>query len=117
MLDCANVAACGIFRIITTLELFQHHFSQMGHRETSCDPHLPHKPSSDQRSTNRGHTGAKGREWHTRISRQIAKWKWSCLLSKCFRFFFSGFTIGFRLDASTMSQRYAAWIREAVLSL
>ena len=26
---------------------------------------------------------------------QIAKSRWFCSLSKCFRFFFSGFTIGF----------------------
>src|SRR6202051_3595587 len=61
ILDCANVAACGIFRIITTLELFQHHFSQVGHRETSCDPHLPHKPSSNQRSTTSRVASAAGR--------------------------------------------------------
>src|SRR5437879_7264805 len=38
--DCADVTACGIFRVITKLEFFQHHFSKMGHRATSCDPHL-----------------------------------------------------------------------------
>jgi hypothetical protein len=26
--------------VITTLEFFQHHFAKMGHRNTSCDPHL-----------------------------------------------------------------------------
>jgi hypothetical protein len=26
--------------IITKLEFFQHHFSKMGHGNTSCDPHL-----------------------------------------------------------------------------
>jgi len=26
--------------IITTLEFLQHHFSKMGHGNTSCDPHL-----------------------------------------------------------------------------
>src|SRR6266404_3912834 len=62
ILDCANVAACGIFRIITTLELFQHHFSQMGHRETSCDPHLhqtieqPMLPTSREASAARAAT-------------------------------------------------------------
>ena len=29
----ADVEACGIFRIITTLEFLQHHFSEMGHRD------------------------------------------------------------------------------------
>jgi hypothetical protein len=61
ILEGANVAACGIFRIITTLELFQHHFSQMGHRETSCDPHLPDKPWSNQRSTTSRVASAAGR--------------------------------------------------------
>src|SRR4030088_3543291 len=26
--------------VITALEFFQHHFAKMGHRNTSCDPHL-----------------------------------------------------------------------------
>src|SRR5258708_17784425 len=26
--------------VITTLEFFQHYFAKMGHRNTSCDPHL-----------------------------------------------------------------------------
>src|SRR5258708_36697951 len=26
--------------VITALEFFQHYFSEMGHRNTSCDPHL-----------------------------------------------------------------------------
>src|SRR5207249_10106626 len=39
---CTKVVAYGIFCIITTLEFFQHHFSQMGHREPSYDPHLHH---------------------------------------------------------------------------
>src|SRR6266404_3267970 len=66
ILDCANVAACGIFRIITTLELFQHHFSQMGHRETSCDPHLhqtieqPMLPTSREASAARAATSKRG---------------------------------------------------------
>src|SRR5437016_13648348 len=28
------------FSVITTLEFLQHHFSEMGHGNTSCDPHL-----------------------------------------------------------------------------
>ena len=30
--NCADIAAYGIFRKVTTLELFQHHFLQTGHR-------------------------------------------------------------------------------------
>jgi hypothetical protein len=26
--------------VITALEFFRHHFAKMGHRNTSCDPHL-----------------------------------------------------------------------------
>src|SRR5260370_4279006 len=26
--------------VITSLEFFQHYFAKMGHRNTSCDPHL-----------------------------------------------------------------------------
>src|SRR5258708_40296634 len=37
---CTKVVAYGILCIITKLEFFQHHFSKMGHRNTSCDPHL-----------------------------------------------------------------------------
>src|SRR5713226_9025889 len=36
----ADVTAYGSFSVITTLEFFQHHFSEMGHGNTSCDPHL-----------------------------------------------------------------------------
>jgi hypothetical protein len=43
------------------LEFFQHHFSQMGHRGTSCDPHLHHKPQSNQRSTTSRVASAAGR--------------------------------------------------------
>ena len=32
-LDQANVALRGSFRVMTTLEFFQHHFAQMGHRD------------------------------------------------------------------------------------
>src|SRR5215472_17269068 len=40
ILDGPKVVAYGMFREVTTLEIFQHHFSKMGHRDTSCDPHL-----------------------------------------------------------------------------
>jgi hypothetical protein len=30
----------GGFSVITTLEILQHHFSEMGQGNTSCDPHL-----------------------------------------------------------------------------
>src|SRR5712671_7302119 len=35
-----DVTAYGSFSVITTLEFLQHHFSEMGHGDTSCDPHL-----------------------------------------------------------------------------
>src|SRR5260370_7590595 len=37
---CTKVVAYGILCIITKLEFFQHHFSKLGHGNTSCDPHL-----------------------------------------------------------------------------
>src|SRR6267143_5504831 len=40
ILDCADVGTCGMLSVITALEFFQHHFAKMGHRNTSCDPHL-----------------------------------------------------------------------------
>src|ERR1700730_12457167 len=40
ILDCADVRTCGMLSVITPLEFFQHHFAKMGHRNTSCDPHL-----------------------------------------------------------------------------
>src|SRR5437660_1640973 len=35
-----DVTAYGSFSVIATLEFLQHHFSEMGHGNTSCDPHL-----------------------------------------------------------------------------
>jgi hypothetical protein len=29
-----------MLRVITALEFLQHHFAKLGHRNTSCDPHL-----------------------------------------------------------------------------
>src|SRR6266481_5662494 len=40
ILDCADVGTCGMLSVITALEFFQHRFAKMGHRNTSCDPHL-----------------------------------------------------------------------------
>src|SRR6266481_8809421 len=40
ILDCADVGTCGMLSVITALEFFQHYFAKMGHRNTSCDPHL-----------------------------------------------------------------------------
>src|SRR6201987_878877 len=40
ILDGPDVVAYGMRREVTTLEFLQHHFSKMGHRDTSCDPHL-----------------------------------------------------------------------------
>jgi hypothetical protein len=37
---CTKVVAYGILCIITTLEFFQHHFFETGHKNTSCDPYL-----------------------------------------------------------------------------
>jgi hypothetical protein len=48
-------------RVITTLEFFQHHFAKMGHGNTSCDPHLYPKPSSNQRSVTSREASAAGR--------------------------------------------------------
>src|SRR5438874_325610 len=35
-----DVTSYGSFSVIATLEFLQHHFSEMGHGNTSCDPHL-----------------------------------------------------------------------------
>src|SRR5437867_918796 len=40
ILDCADVGTCGMLSVITALEFFQHYLAKMGHRNTSCDPHL-----------------------------------------------------------------------------
>jgi hypothetical protein len=45
-----DVTVYGSFGIITTLEIFQHHFSEMGHG-TPPVTHTYIKPSSNQRST------------------------------------------------------------------
>src|SRR5712691_8071698 len=31
--DCADVVACGMLRVITTLEFFEHHFAKSGHED------------------------------------------------------------------------------------
>jgi hypothetical protein len=36
----SQIITRGDGRIVATLKLLQHHFSQTGHRNTSCDPHL-----------------------------------------------------------------------------
>src|SRR6516164_4997584 len=46
ILDCPDVVAYGVFREVATLEFLQHHFSKMGHRNTSCDPHLYPSPQA-----------------------------------------------------------------------
>jgi hypothetical protein len=33
ILDCADVGTCGMLSVITSLEFFQHYFSEMGHRD------------------------------------------------------------------------------------
>jgi hypothetical protein len=38
--DTAKVAIDGSLGVITTLEFLQHHFSEMGHGDTSCDANL-----------------------------------------------------------------------------
>src|SRR6516164_8394534 len=49
--NCMDVGTYGILRIITTLEILQHHFFQMGHGNTSCDPHLhPSHQATNARS-------------------------------------------------------------------
>src|SRR5260370_19928303 len=62
ILDCADVGTCGMVSVITTLEFFQHYFAKMGHRNTSCDPHLhqvieqPMLPTSREASAARAAT-------------------------------------------------------------
>src|SRR5260370_28869634 len=58
---CTKVVAYGILCIITKLEFFQHHFSKMGHGNTSCDPHLHLSHSSYQRSATSRAASAAGR--------------------------------------------------------
>src|SRR5713101_5350018 len=33
ILDCADVGTCGMLSVITSLEFFQHYFSELGHRD------------------------------------------------------------------------------------
>src|SRR5260370_3314345 len=62
ILDCADVGTCGMLSVITALEFFQHYFAKMGHRNTSCDPHLhqvieqPILPTSREASAARAAT-------------------------------------------------------------
>src|SRR5260370_17075830 len=62
ILDCAAVGTCGMLSVITALEFFQHYFAKMGHRNTSCDPHLhqvieqPMLPTSREASAARAAT-------------------------------------------------------------
>src|SRR6266481_3810134 len=62
ILDCADVGTCGMLSVITALEFFQHYFAKMGHRNTSCDPHLhqvieqPMLPTSREASAARAAT-------------------------------------------------------------
>src|SRR5215470_17220339 len=51
ILDGPDVVAYGMRREVTTLEFLQHHFSKMGHRDTSCDPHLYPSHQATKRST------------------------------------------------------------------
>src|SRR4029077_18208033 len=44
--ECADVVACGMLRVITTLEFLQHHFSEMGHRDLLVTQNLS-QPSSN----------------------------------------------------------------------
>src|SRR6267378_7448514 len=47
--------------VMTTLEFLQHHFAKLGHRNTSCDPHLHQAIASNQRSTTSRVASAAGR--------------------------------------------------------
>ncbi len=55
---CTKVVAYGILCIITTLEFFQHHFSKMGHGNTSCDPHLHQATEQPMLRTSRAASAA-----------------------------------------------------------
>src|SRR5215472_668406 len=48
--DCADVVAYGMFRKVTTLELFQHHFAKSGHKDLLMTRQLP-QPLGNHRST------------------------------------------------------------------
>src|ERR1700689_1026026 len=57
--DCADVVACGMLRVIATLEFLQHHFSEMGHGNTSCDPNLSHRWATTVPSASRAASAAR----------------------------------------------------------
>src|SRR6266850_795610 len=57
--DGANVTVYGSLCVITTLEFFQHHFAKMGHRNTSCDPHLHQAIEQPMRPTSREASAAR----------------------------------------------------------
>jgi len=54
--------------VITTLEFFQHYLAKMGHRNTSCDPHLhqaieqPMLPTSREASAARAATSKRANQ-------------------------------------------------------
>ena len=56
--------------VITALEFFQHYFAKMGHRNTSCDPHLHQAIEQPMLPTSR-EASAAGR---LRSSRLIGMW-------------------------------------------
>src|SRR5260370_33744606 len=69
--------------VITALEFFQHYFAKMGHRNTSCDPHLhqvieqPMLPTSGEASAARAATSK--REYRYRCPDLP---RYDCLLAK-----------------------------------
>jgi hypothetical protein len=57
--DTAQVAIDGSLGIITPLEFLQHHFSEMGHGNTSCDPNLSQPPGNHRSVTSRAASAAR----------------------------------------------------------
>src|SRR6266567_771294 len=55
---CADVVACGMLRVITTLEFLQHHFSEMGHRDLLVTQNLSQPSSNTAPFTSRAASAA-----------------------------------------------------------
>src|SRR5260370_14048741 len=64
--------------VITSLEFFQHYFAKMGHRNTSCDPHLhqaieqPMLPTSREASAAR--TATSKRAYRRSVVDRVSLW-------------------------------------------
>src|SRR5260221_6955411 len=82
---CADVVACGMLRVITTLEFLQHHFSEMGHRDLLVTQNLSQPSSNTAPFTSRAASAAGRLRSHDQCGRNPAV-PMTRLLPPCQRF-------------------------------